>query len=197
MVKQVYDASQILTDDQKGMAMFWRDIPGVSSPGHWLSIVQQVVRQTNSSLDKAALAYALTGAAINDGLISCWQTKYKYNLVRPITYIRNVLGFGTWSSFLTTPAHPEYSSAHAVLSVAAAEVLEKIFGNIGSFTDHTYDYLNFAPRTYPSLSAIGEEAGQSRFYAGIHYKPSIEAGIKQGKKVACKYPGGQDYKVMS
>jgi len=184
MVKQVYDASQNLTGDQKAMAMFWRDVPGVTSPGHWLSIVQQVVRKTNASLDKAALAYALVGAAMNDGIISCWQTKYQYNLVRPITYIRNVMGYTSWNSYLTTPAHPEYSSAHAVLSVAAADVIEALFGNVGSFTDHTYDYLGFVPRTYNSFIAIGEEAARSRLYAGIHYQPSIDIGIEQGRKVA-------------
>ncbi len=28
------------------------------------------------------------------------------------------------------------------------------------------------------------EAGLSRFYGGIHYKPSIEAGYVQGEKIA-------------
>lgn len=184
MVKEVYDASLVLTTDQKAMAMFWRDVPGVSSPGHWLSILQQVVKQAESGLDKAALAYALTGTAINDALIACFDAKYEYSLVRPITYIREVMGHTAWNSFLGTPAHPEYSSAHSSLSIAAARVIEKVFGNVGSFTDHTYDYLGFAPRTYTSIVAIGVEAGRSRFYAGIHYNPSIDAGILQGNKVA-------------
>lgn len=184
MVKQVYDVSQTLTDDQKAMAMFWRDVPGVTSPGHWVSILQQVIRQTNTKLDKAAIAYALTGAAINDGLISCWKSKYNYNLVRPITYIRNVMEYSSWNSLLGTPPHPEYSSAHTVLSMAASETLFQLFGHIGSFTDHTYDYMGFAPRSYSSFLAIGEEAAQSRLYAGIHYQPSINAGKVQGKKVA-------------
>jgi hypothetical protein len=184
MIKQVYDVSQTLTDDQKAMAMFWRDVPGATSPGHWLSIVQQVVRQTKAPLDKAALAYALTGAAINDGLITCFKTKYQYNLIRPVTYIREVMGHSAWTPFLGTPAHPEYSSAHAVLSTAAATILEKLFGKTGSFTDHTYDYLGFAARTYPSFTAIGKEAGQSRLYAGIHCQPSIDTGEIQGRKVA-------------
>ena len=184
MVKEVYDASLVLTNDQKAMAMFWRDVPGVSSPGHWLSILQQVVKQTGSGLDKAALAYALTGTAINDALIACFEAKYEKSLVRPITYIREVMGHTTWNSFLGTPAHPEYSSAHSSLSIAAARVIDEIFGNVGSFTDHTYDYLGFTPRTYPSMIAIGVEAGRSRFYAGIHYNPGIDAGILQGNKVA-------------
>src|SRR5262249_7181393 len=98
MVKQVHDASQTLTDDQKAMAMFWRDIPGVSSPGHWLSILQQVIKQTGTDLTRAALAYALTGTAVNDALIACFKTKYQHSLVRPITYIREVMGYTTWNS---------------------------------------------------------------------------------------------------
>jgi hypothetical protein len=183
MVKQVYDVSQALTPDQTAMAIFWRDIPGVTVGGHWVSILQQVLRQTESHLDKAALAYALTGSCFNDASISCWQTKYHYNLVRPITYIRSVMGFPTWNSLLTTPAHPEYSSAHAVLSSAISEAFTVIFGDIGSFTDHTYDYLGFAPRTYLSFRAIGIDAGNSRLYAGLHYQNSIDTGLIQGRKV--------------
>jgi hypothetical protein len=184
MVKQLYDASMTLTDGQKAMAMFWRDVPGVTSPGHWLSILQQVVKQTNTRLDKTALAYALTGAAINDALINCWKYKYQYSLVRPVTYIREVMENGTWNSYLGTPPHPEYPSAHSVLSAAAAAVFEKMFGNSGSFTDHTYDYLGFAPRTYTSYMAIAEEAGLSRFYGGIHFLQTIEPSLVMGKKVA-------------
>jgi len=54
----------------------------------------------------------------------------------------------------------------------------------GSFTDHTYDYLGFASRTYSSVIAIALEAGRSRLYAGIHYSNSIDASILQGNKVA-------------
>ena len=183
MVKEVYDVSLTLTTDQKAMAIFWRDVPGATSPGHWLSILQQVMRQQTTSLDKGALAYALTGIAMNDALISCFKTKYKYNVVRPVTYIWEVMGHTSWGSFIGTPPHPEYSSAHSSLSGAAAAVLENLFGNIGSFTDHTYDYMGLPARTYSSMTAIGEEAGQSRLFAGIHYQPSIDAGLEMGRKV--------------
>ena len=182
-VKEVYDASLVLTDDQKAMANFWKDVPGVSSPGHWVSILQQVIRQKEVSLEKAALAYALTGAACNDALIACFSGKYYYNQVRPITYIREVMGQTTWNSFLTTPAHPEYSSAHSSLSAASAAVLQNLFGDLGSFTDHTYDYLNYAPRSYASFFDIANEAGLSRLYAGIHYRRSIQIGFLQGERV--------------
>ena len=165
------------------MALFWRDIPGVTAGGHWLSILQQVLKQTNSRLDKATLAYAVTGVCLSDASISCWQTKYHYNLVRPITYIQNVMGYTSWASVLTTPAHPEYSSAHAVISSAISDAFTALFANIGNFTDHTYDYLGYPARNYSSFTAIGEDAGNSRFYAGIHYQPSIDTGFIQGRKV--------------
>ena len=183
MVKELYDASFELTDEQKATATFWKDVPGATSPGHWLSILQQVIKQTGTTLEKAALAYALTGIGINDALITCFQSKYQYNVIRPVTYIREVMGYTTWSSFLGTPAHPEYPSAHSSLSMAAANVIENLFGEISSFTDHTYDYLGYAPRTYAAIWHIAFEAGVSRFYAGIHYIPSINAGFNQGSKL--------------
>jgi hypothetical protein len=184
MVKHVYDVSQTLTHADSAWALFWRDLPGVSTGGHWLSILKQVLVQTNTRLDKAAFAYAITGACFNDAGISVFKTKYTYNLVRPITYIRGVMGFTTWNSVLTTPAHPEYPSAHAVVSSAIAEAFTILFGNIGSFTDHTWDYLGFEPRTFDSFRAIAVDAANSRIPAGIHYQPSADIGLIQGRKVA-------------
>ena len=184
MVKEVYDASLVLTDDQKAMAIFWRDVPGVTSPGHWVSILQQVIKQKQVSLDKAAMAYALAGTAMNDALIRCFQIKYHTLVIRPVTYIRETMGYTTWSSYIGTPPHPEYLSAHSSLSMAAAVVMEKLFGANQSFTDHTYDYMNLSARTYSSYSAIAAEAGLSRLYAGIHYRKSIDDGLFIGRKVA-------------
>ena len=93
------------------------------------------------------------------------------------------MGHTSWNPWIGTPAHPEYPSAHATLSSAVADVLQRLFGSTGSFTDHTYDYLGYAPRTYASFTAIGEEAALSRLYAGIHYQQTIDASIMQGRKV--------------
>jgi hypothetical protein len=120
---------------------------------------------------------------LNDASISCWQTKYHYNLVRPVTYIQKVMGHTSWLPLLSTPAHPEYSSAHCVMSGAAAKALTAIFGDIGSFTDHTYDYLGFAPRTFSSFHAVGEDVAQARVLAGLHYRPSCDTALVQGRKV--------------
>jgi hypothetical protein len=182
-VNDLYQASKVLTTDQKNMALFWRDVPGVSTPGHWMNITREVINQTHSRLDKAAVAYALTGICMNEAVISVFHYKYVYNQVRPITYIRNVIGDGTWSPYIATPNHPEYPAAHAVLSSSAAVALTAVFGNIGSFTDHTWDYLGFPTRTYNTFHDIALDAGNSRFYGGIHYQPSINTGLKLGTTV--------------
>jgi hypothetical protein len=182
-VNDLYQASKVLTTDQKNMALFWRDVPGVSTPGHWMSITRQAIRQSHSRLDKAALAYALTGICVNDAVITVFHYKYVYNQVRPVTYIRNVIGDATWASFIPTPNHPEYPAAHAVLSSAAAEGLTAAFGNIGPLTDHTWDYLGFPARTFNTFREFALDAGNSRFYGGIHYQPSINTGLKEGTTV--------------
>jgi PAP2 superfamily len=182
-VNDLYLASKVLTTDQKNMALFWRDVPGVSTPGHWMSITQQAIRQSHSRLDKAAMAYALVGICVNDAVITVFHYKYVYNQVRPVTYIRNVIGDATWLSFITTPSHPEYPAAHAVVSASAAEGLTSVFGNIGPLTDHTWDYLGFPTRTFNTFREFALDAGNSRFYGGIHYQPSINTGLKQGTTV--------------
>ncbi len=193
MVKDVYDISQSLTNEQKFIANFWDDAPNgkyVSAFGHWFSVLKQVLEKEKSSLFKAANAYLLLGISMNDATISCWKTKYKYSQLRPVTYIRKYMGQPGWNSFITTPNHPEYSAAHATLSGAAAFALEFVFSKNYSFTDNTYEFLGMSARNYNSFEEAGTEAGMSRLYGGIHFRPSIEIGKLQGRKVAenvCNY----------
>ena len=182
-VNDFYQASKVLTTEQKNMALFWRDVPGVSTPGHWMSILQQAIRQSKSQLDKAALGYALVGICVNEAVISVFHYKYIYNNVRPITYIHKVIGDAAWTTVIPTPNHPEYPAAHGALSGSAAEGLTAVFGNIGPLTDHTWDYLGFPPRTFNTFHEFALDAVNSRFYGGIHYQPSINAGLKEGTTI--------------
>ena len=78
-----------LTDEQKTIAEFWSDGAGATGtpPGHWIAIVSQIARDEGFSLAEAAEAYALVGIAVHDAFIGSWNTKYTYNLQRPVTYI--------------------------------------------------------------------------------------------------------------
>jgi len=187
MVKEVYDISQASTPEQKAIALFWNDVPNGRSftpPGHWISILVQVLAKENTGLDKALMAYAKVGICLNDATISAIKTKYTYNLLRPVSYIRSTLGQPTWSPLIPTPAQPEYSAAHAVVSSTAAEALTQLFGANYAFTDQNYAQFGLGTRSYTSFEQAGMEGGYSRLYGGIHYRPSIEKGEVQGKKVA-------------
>ena len=186
MVKDVYDVNQNLTADQKTIALFWADNADGKSfiSGHWFSIFNQVLTKEKPKLDVASMAFAKLGISYADAGITCWQTKYKYSLVRPITYIRDVMKITDWNPYITTPAHPDYVSGHASNSGCANEVLSGIFGTSYQITDHSYDQIGFSPRSYASFDEIAKEAALSRLYGGIHYRASNEAGLALGKKVA-------------
>ena len=188
-MKEVYDVSLTLTPEQAATALYWRDNPGFFGPGHFLSITKQILQQENAMLDGAAIVYAKVGIAMADGMIGNLQSKYLYVTERPITYIRGVFGHATWNTMNTpglfnTPAQPDYPSAHSNSAGAVGETLSELFGAGYEYTDHTYDYLGMAPRSYHSFQDLYTEMINARIYGGIHYRISCEEGIKQGRKIA-------------
>ena len=182
---EVYETVNALTAEQREVALFWSDDPGLTAtpPGHSISILGQVLRAQDRSLAEAAVAYARLGIAVCDAFIACWRIKYIHNLVRPISFIRSHVD-PTWGDPppLTTPPFPEYTSGHSIQSAAAAEVLTATFGAV-AFTDHTHDARGLAPRSFDSFAAFAEEAAISRLYGGIHYRSAIERGLEQGRCV--------------
>lgn len=187
MTTEVINAKPAEGTNEYNMAFWWRDFPGTSTPGHYVSILAQVLQMKKPSLDVAAYAYALGGITVMDITIITWQAKFKYLLARPFNY-DDEMG-QSYTALLGAP-HPEYPAAHASLSLANAEAMTSVFGDNVSFTDSTFNNLvtpqnvTLAPRNYNSFREAGEEAGWSRLYGGIHFKKSIEVGFWQGKKVA-------------
>jgi hypothetical protein len=177
----VFETVANLTDEQRAIALFWADTPGQTGtpPGHWISILGQVIGENDLALDVAAEAYAKVGLAEMDAFICCWFVKYEFNLLRPITYIRDLFD-PEWNSPIPTPPFPEYTSGHSTQSAAAAQVLTDRLGDI-PFTDHTHDDLGFPPRSFDSFWEAAEEAAISRLYGGIHYRAAIEKGLDQGR----------------
>ena len=187
MTIEVINAKPATGTNEYNMAFWWRDFPGTSTPGHYASILRQVLQKEQPGLDVAALAYALGGIIVMDVTISTWQAKYKYLLARPFNYDDKI--GQPFTSLLGAP-HPEYPAAHASLSLANAEAMTAVFGDNYAFTDSTFNGLGtpqeviLGPRSYNSFREAGEEAGWSRLYGGIHYRQSIEVGFWQGRKVA-------------
>ena len=70
---------------------------------------------TRLALDKSVDILARLGVAVADGFIGCWQAKYQYDLIRPISYIRRVID-PKWEPLLNTPPFPGISQRpqHAI-----------------------------------------------------------------------------------
>jgi hypothetical protein len=200
-VQEVYDISLVL--QKKGdsceeiqIAEFWDCNPYVSvnqghmmfakkkiTPGgHWMGIVKIACKKTDADFEKTVFAYTKTSIGIFEGFISCWDEKYRSNVVRPETIINQNID-ENWKPLLQTPPFPEYTSGHSVVSTASATILTSVFGDQFSYTDDTEVQFGLPKRTFTSFSAAAKEAANSRFYGGIHYKAAIENGIIQGKNV--------------
>lgn len=193
---EVYTVGKNADAEQKEIASFWDCNPyklnvtghvmhatkKITPGGHWISIVGIASRAAQADFAKSVEAYALTSIALADAFISCWDEKYRSNLVRPETVINEYID-EDWVPFLQTPPFPEYTSGHSVISRAAAVALTSIYGDTLAFDDDTEVQYGIPIRSFRSFMHASEEAAVSRLYGGIHYRPAIDEGIKQGQKV--------------
>jgi hypothetical protein len=196
---EVYDISNEITKDgdnseEVEIAQFWDCNPYVSvtrghlmfatkkiTPGaHWIGICKIACKKVNSDFDNTVYAYTKTSIAIADAFISCWDEKYRSNLIRPETLINQHID-ENWKPILQTPPFPEYTSGHSVASGAAAIALTDVFGDNFSFDDDTELIYGLPVRSFTSFNQAAGEAAISRMYGGIHYRAAVEVGVKQGR----------------
>ncbi|OQP66948.1 phosphoesterase PA-phosphatase [Niastella vici] len=196
MTKQVLDTGINLTEEQKAIASFW-DCNGfklnvvghtmyatkaMTPGGHWMGITGIICQNEQANFNKTVYTYTAVSFGLMDAFIACWDAKYTFNLVRPETVINKYID-ANWKPFLQTPPFPEYTSGHSIISTAAATILEHIYGQQTAFRDSTERPWGFPDRTFNSPRQAADEAGISRFYGGIHYRPSIIVAREQGEKV--------------
>ena len=84
---------------------------------------------------------------------------------------------------MITPPFPEFPSGHSSQTGAAAEALTAVFGDNFAFDDSTHERDGLGVRHFNSIWAAAQEAGISRLYGGIHFRPAVERGLEQGKCV--------------
>jgi hypothetical protein len=150
------------------------------TPGaHWIGICKIAAQKTKADFSKTVFAYTKTSIAITDAFISCWDEKYRSNLVRPETLINTFID-AAWTPLLQTPPFPEYTSGHSVVSGASAEVLTTVFGVDFKYDDTTEVPYGLPVRSFTSFRNAAKEAAISRIYGGIHYNAAIEVGLTQG-----------------
>lgn len=181
---EVYSAGKNLSPEQATIAKYWSDDAGktFTPPGHAVSIASQIIAAEKLKLDRTAEVFCKVGIAAADAFISCWKCKFMHNVLRPVSYIRTTID-RTWTPLLDTPPFPEYTSGHASVSGATAQVLSDLFGFNYRFTDNSHTGRGFKSRSFDSFFEFADEAALSRLYGGIHYRNSNEQGLKNGKRI--------------
>jgi len=183
------------TADQTEIARYWAGPSGtVQPPGHWNRIARTVAASEGNSVAENARLFALLNIGMADANIACWDTKYTYNFVRPVTAIRNAANDGNpatdadtgWTPLLVTPPHPSYGSGHSSVSSAAATVLANFFCDDSIHFSDTAELSAggaTVTRSFNGFRQAAQEAANSRLYAGIHWSFDNEAGLETGREV--------------
>ena len=181
---RVYDVSRELTGFNFATGHYWADLPSQTGTpaGHWLKIAVSATDEHDIDFPRTLQAVTLTAVAFADAFIACWDSKYGFDIVRPVTYIREHID-PNWVPVIVTPNFPEYTAGHSVQSFAAATTLTGLLGDL-SFTDDTHSArYGFPARTYPTFLTAAQEASDSRLYGGIHYPKGLLDGDRQGARI--------------
>jgi hypothetical protein len=177
-----------LTPENQWIGEFWNDDhPGMmfTPPGHWLSIVNQVIARENPSIEKTLETYLKTGLVLGDVLIASFYSKYVYNLERPETYIQREID-KTWRPYSPSPSFPAYPSGHAMMGAATAAVLTSLFGSHYEMMDCSHEGIeNFTvkPREFNSFEEMAKENAMSRLFIGVHWRMDCEEGLRLGSLI--------------
>jgi len=112
---------------------------------------------------RAARAYALVHVAHYDGWIASQDAKFHYWTARPNQFDPTI------TTVVPNPNFPTYVSNAATLGTAPTTVLSHIF-----------------PREAARYRSLAQEFGESRLWAGIHFRSDIDAGFAIGRAVGQK-----------
>jgi membrane-associated phospholipid phosphatase len=139
-------------------ALYWQ-----SPRSEWLQLADERIAQyhLDANPPRASRIEALVSTAFFDASIACFDAKCTYWAARPFQLDPEI------TALFPVPVHPSYPSAHACASGAQAAVLGAML-----------------PAEAESLTAMANEAGASRLWAGIHYRSDIDAGLALGRAVA-------------
>jgi len=180
--------SQTATADQALVGRFWNG----AIQNYWNEIAQTASVAHQLTTAETARLFALLNLSLADSVIAFYDAKYTYNFWRPVTAIRaaaadgngGTTGDANWLPAVgTTGPDPSYPGAHAVVSGAAAEVLNSLLARRFVFAV-TSEVMPGIARWFTSFSGAAREASLSRIFAGQHFRFDEATGSILGREVA-------------
>lgn len=182
------------TYEDRWIAEFWSDdiFELTFEPaGRLLAIGNQVMLEDELTLDKGVEFYAKLGMALCDVGIAVWNSKYLYNVERPVQFIRRNLD-PNWKTLLNnpigkvygmTPEFPAYPSGHSGFGGAGSAIMADVFGNTRGFVDRCHqnrtEFIG-TPRAYNNFMELGVENAYSRLPLGVHFRMDCDEGLRLG-----------------
>jgi hypothetical protein len=151
------------TSEQLRIAQYWEQVSGTFTAGFWNDVTRDTLSARGRSEQESARILAMVHMAAVDAFIACHDAKYTYWVPRPTQVdagIRLTVGL---------PNHPSYPSNHACISGTMGLVLDAQFPDQGG--------RHFA---------MSRQAGESRVYAGIHYRFDVDEGLAIARKVSAR-----------
>jgi membrane-associated phospholipid phosphatase len=147
-----------------GKALYWQ-FNQYGGAGLLYRLGDEVGRRlAEAALDRnpprAARAYALVQVAHYDAYVASQDAKFHYWTARPNQFDPAL------TTVVPTPNFPSYPSNAAVVAMAPARVLGYLF-----------------PRGASRYKAWANEFGESRIWAGIHFRSDVQAGWELGQLV--------------
>jgi hypothetical protein len=140
------------TAEQTEIGIFWAydGAPNLCTPPRlYNQVLQQIALQQGNTLVQNARLFALANIAEADAGIASWETKFKYDVARPVTALREgdadgnpaTAGDVNWTPLGApysngtggdadnfTPPFPAYTSGHATFGGAIFRTLERFYG---------------------------------------------------------------------
>src|SRR5215510_10240120 len=183
-------SSAVRTAEQTNIAQFVTDNPVFQ----YNRLARLVATVEPRPLEANARAFAILAMVLADEFISAYDAKFEYNFWRPWTAVQNAAAIGhpelqdsTWLSVIPTPAHPEYTSNHAIQSAAVVEVLKYFYGEDIQPVTLTCEAAS-CPAGFAVTSGHLDDFktlfGMARIWGGIHYRNSINLGWNLGVEIA-------------
>jgi hypothetical protein len=175
------------TAEETFIAKFWYEFSEIG----WNRVTVTAVKDVNLDLAATARLFALVNIGLADSYTAGWDSKFYYNFWRPYTAIRSANRDNndetteevSWEPLMNTPPVHDYPSTHSVLGSAAATILAGTVGDRSFTMTSTSAEPANASRTLKSFTYAAIENGDSRVFAGLHFRFSCVSGLKLGKDI--------------
>jgi hypothetical protein len=154
-----------------------------ADPAGLNEILRARIRPQAKLVDNAR-AFALLNFGGYDATMVFFRFKYHYAFWRPFQAIRYAdednnaatTADPTWNSYLPTPPHPEYPSAHVTLFTTMTYITARLTGDSGEvdFTATPSAFFPGGTRTFASLAAISDACVAARVNVGYHFRQTTQ-----------------------